>query len=146
MKKEVFVTHSPEQTINLAKSLAQKLKGGEIIIMSGNLGTGKTTFLKGLALGLGIKEEITSPTFTLLHLHRVKKRKIKYFLHLDAYRLRHPEEIYDLALDEWLGKKNFVLAIEWGEKLEKFFRNLPLLKIKFSHLGLKKRKISIQKF
>jgi len=75
-----YITASEKETFNLGKTLAKKLKGGEIIGLNGNLGAGKTILAKGIAKGLGIKQNITSPTFILMKIYQVKNRKSKGYV------------------------------------------------------------------
>ena len=110
-----FVTHSPEETFALAKSIGEHLKGGEIFLLSGELGAGKTVFAKGLAAGLGIEPaEVTSPTFTLINAHEGRLR----FYHVDLYRLDDGAH-RNLGLEEIFNDKKAVTVIEWAERLSR---------------------------
>ncbi len=111
-------SRSAYETQKLGISLAKKLSGGEIILLHGNLGAGKTTFVQGLAKGLGVKGRVTSPTFILVRKHEIPKESL-IFWHIDLYRMADEEEITGLGLsDLWPDKKN-VVVIEWPEKIEK---------------------------
>jgi len=111
MSREVVVSESEEATTNLGVSLAGSLEAGAVVLLEGELGAGKTAFVRGLALGLGAPEdEVSSPTFTLVQEYRGRMP----FLHADLYRLSGAEA-EDLGLDE-LGC-NGVVAIEWAAKL-----------------------------
>lgn len=107
------VLTSVEATQDIAKRLGNHLSGGELITLAGNLGAGKTTFTKGLAVGLGIKRAVTSPTFTIMkeYTGRLKLN------HIDAYRLEHAEE--DVGLDDYLYGED-VTVIEWAVFVEEF--------------------------
>ncbi len=105
-----FETFSKEETFNLAYKLAEKLKGGELIALEGDLGAGKTVFVKGLAQGLGIDEPVTSPTFSLIHEY---EGRISLF-HFDVYRLGSPEEIEELGYEEYFYGPG-VTAVEWSD-------------------------------
>jgi tRNA threonylcarbamoyladenosine biosynthesis protein TsaE len=108
-----FTTHSPEETFELARSIGEHLKGGEIFLLSGELGAGKTVFAKGLAAGLDIDpSDVTSPTFTLVNAHEGRLR----FYHVDLYRLESAAH-RDLGLDEIFDNQNAVSVIEWAERL-----------------------------
>ena len=108
-----FITHSVEETIALTKSIGEQLKGGEVLLLKGDLGAGKTVFAKGLAAGLGIDPaEVTSPTFTLINVHEGRLR----FYHIDLYRLEIGAH-QALGLEEIFDDKNAVTAIEWAERL-----------------------------
>jgi tRNA threonylcarbamoyladenosine biosynthesis protein TsaE len=110
-----YTTHSPEETFELARKIGEHLKGGEIFLLSGELGAGKTVFAKGLAAGLDIDpSDVTSPTFTLVNAHEGRLR----FHHVDLYRLetgRHQ----DLGLEEMFDNENAVSVIEWAERLSR---------------------------
>jgi tRNA threonylcarbamoyladenosine biosynthesis protein TsaE len=114
-----IITNNEKETIEFAKKFATKLKGGEIIGLSGDLGAGKTIFTKGLAQGLGIKEMITSPTFVLMKVYPITKRgsKIKQLVHVDAYRLEQNTDISTVGIEEYLNRDDTVVAIEWPEKI-----------------------------
>ena len=106
-------THSESETAAVARELASTLRAGSIVLLSGDLGAGKTTFVRGLAEGLGVAPgEVSSPTFTLIQEYRGGRLPL---LHVDLYRLDDAREIDELGLEE-LGADG-VLAIEWAEKL-----------------------------
>lgn len=119
-----FVTKSAEQTLNLGKRVAASLLGGEILALVGELGAGKTTFVQGLAQGLGIKRRVISPTFILMRRYPLrfknKDLRIKNFYHVDLYRLEGnmEREIQNLGLSEIWGKRENIIAIEWAEKIK----------------------------
>ena len=107
------VTRSEAETAALARELASSLKAGSVILLSGNLGAGKTAFVRGLAAGLGVDpEEVSSPTFTLIHEYRGGRLTL---YHVDLYRLERAAA-EDLGLEE-LGVSDGVLAIEWPDRL-----------------------------
>jgi tRNA threonylcarbamoyladenosine biosynthesis protein TsaE len=112
------VTRSQEDTEQQAEALAGALRAGDVVLLSGPLGAGKTAFVRGLARGLGVNpEEVSSPTFTLVHEYRGGRLRL---FHADLYRLgRAGAE--DLGLDE-LGIQDGVLAIEWPDRLGHAFR------------------------
>lgn len=113
-----YHTQSNTETLNLGQKIAQELKGGEILALSGNLGSGKTVLARGLAQGLQIKKPITSPTFVLMKIYSVKNHPtIKNLLHLDTYRLNSFKDLKDLNLTDYLGRKDSVCLIEWPEKI-----------------------------
>ena len=106
-------TRSEQETAAVAKALADELQAGDVLLLSGNLGAGKTAFVRGLAEGLGIHpREVSSPTFTLVHEYRGGRFTL---YHVDLYRLDRAATD-DLGLDE-LGVRDGVLAIEWPDRL-----------------------------
>ena len=105
-------TSSAEETRALAAELAGLLPPDSTLALHGDLGVGKTTFVQGLARGLGITDPITSPTFNIFALHRGRTN----LLHLDAYRLEHARQVEDLLLAEFMISP-WCLAVEWPEKI-----------------------------
>jgi tRNA threonylcarbamoyladenosine biosynthesis protein TsaE len=113
MKPEIFQTCSEDETQAVARDLAARLKAGDIVRLSGDLGAGKTAFVRGLAIGLGIDPDmVSSPTFTLVHEYRGGRLDL---YHADLYRLDHAAT-EDLGLDEERVAEA-VLAIEWPDRL-----------------------------
>ncbi len=108
-------THSPEETLELGRWLARHLPHGCLVILDGELGSGKTTLTKGIVSGLGAgrEEEVTSPSFTLVHEYGDAPK----VYHADLYRIETAQEIATLGLDEALDQ-NAVLIVEWGRKLD----------------------------
>jgi len=104
---------STEETFALAKQIGEQLEGGEVFLLKGDLGAGKTVFAKGLAAGLGIDPaDVTSPTFTLINVHDGRLR----LYHIDLYRL-DVEAYQGLGLEEIFDDENAVTVIEWAERL-----------------------------
>ncbi|MCL5411529.1 MAG: tRNA (adenosine(37)-N6)-threonylcarbamoyltransferase complex ATPase subunit type 1 TsaE [Patescibacteria group bacterium] len=137
-----YISHSAEETKKFAQEFAQKLQGGEVIALIGNLGGGKTTFTQGLAEGLGIKQRVLSPTFVLMRSYPFKKGgKSLTLYHLDLYRLEKSKEAKALGLEEiWSDPKNVVL-IEWAEKIKSLLPE-KTIEIRFEYLEENERKIS----
>jgi len=142
----VTISHSFKETIKLAEKFAKNLKGGVILALTGDLGAGKTTFIKGLAEGLKVNETITSPTFVILKSYpaKIKDKNIE-FVHIDAYRTETTEDIKSVAIEDYLRRDDIIIAIEWAEKIKKI---LPknTINIKFEFVDEKTRKITINNF
>jgi tRNA threonylcarbamoyladenosine biosynthesis protein TsaE len=115
-----FTTTSPEETIALGRELASLLAPPKLVVLTGDLGAGKTTLVKGIAQGFNAasEEDVTSPTFTLIHEYRGPAATV---YHIDLYRIDTLRELDTLALDD-LMSENSVLLIEWGEKFPRFQR------------------------
>ena len=104
------VTRSPEETAAFAAQIAEKLNGGETLVLRGGLGAGKTTFTKGLAKALGISRNVVSPTFTLVREYEEGRLKLYHF---DLYRIEDEGELEELGLDEYF-RDDSVVVIEWN--------------------------------
>jgi len=120
-----IITESQDATKNLGRDIAQFLKKGDIVLLEGELGAGKTVFAKGLMEGLGIGEEIVSPTFTIIN---------PYFsepmvYHIDVYRLHSAADFFNAGLEEIINDEGSIKIIEWGEKVKEFLRS-PYWEIK----------------
>ena len=113
-----IVTHSEAETREVAHSFAAQLQRGDVVALSGELGAGKTQFVKGMCSGLGVNEPVTSPTFVILHRYSGKdKRNAELLLyHLDLYRVKSLEEIYDIGYEEFFYGDG-IAFVEWGELL-----------------------------
>ena len=111
--RQGLTTESAEQTRAIAAELAATLPTDATLALHGDMGVGKTTFVQGLAQGLGITERVTSPTFSIYSVHHGAGRRL---IHLDAYRLENDRQIEALLLEEFLVKP-YCLAIEWPERI-----------------------------
>lgn len=134
-----FSSASEKQTFNFAKKFSKKLIGGETLGLIGNLGAGKTIFTKGLAAGLDVKNNITSPTFVLMKVYPVKSRSarilpkaklfngvnpaakhkiIKFLVHIDAYRIKSANDLVAIGAKEYFNRPDTVTVIEWADKIK----------------------------
>ena len=130
-----FITHSEDETFELAKRIGDQLAGGEVFLLSGDLGAGKTVFAKGLAAGLGISPaDVTSPTFTLVNCHEGRLR----LYHIDLYRLEAGAH-QELGLEEILEEENAVTVIEWAERLSVVSEGA--ITVKMSYVSHSERRI-----
>ncbi len=123
---EKFIVNTPEAMENLGVETAKTLRGGDVLLLTGELGAGKTVFCKGIAKGLGITNKVVSPTFTIMNEYygRIK------FCHFDAYRLADAEEAYGAGLTDFIGAGDCVCAVEWWENVPELFDGLRTVKIK----------------
>lgn len=145
-----IITKSAEETKKIAVNLAEEikkqllLKHAFIIALEGNLGAGKTTFIQGLAQGLGVKENVLSPTFLILKQFPIAFKNYKNFYHIDAYRLKNPKELLELGFKDLIKNPENLIVIEWADKIKKI---LPknILWISFKNLKKNKRGITIKK-
>jgi tRNA threonylcarbamoyladenosine biosynthesis protein TsaE len=138
MTTRTITTQSEDETVDAARALGAALSAGQVVLLFGDLGAGKTAFVRGLAEGLGIAgNEVSSPTFTLVQEYRGGRLPL---VHVDLYRLNDPREVDDLGLDE-IGA-NGVLAVEWAE-------NLPqppddAIEVRINHVDADTRTIAIR--
>jgi tRNA threonylcarbamoyladenosine biosynthesis protein TsaE len=126
-----IISNSPVFTKNLAKSFSRFLSPGNIIIFTGELGGGKTTFISGLADGLGVSESPSSPSFTLLNEY-ITGNRIK-FIHADLYRLENITDFDGIGLEDYLYDRNSIICIEWGDRIKKLIKK-EYLEIKLNYL------------
>ncbi|NTV51636.1 MAG: tRNA (adenosine(37)-N6)-threonylcarbamoyltransferase complex ATPase subunit type 1 TsaE [Candidatus Firestonebacteria bacterium] len=110
-EERTFETHAVEQTESLGERLAEELQNGDVVCLHGNLGAGKTAWVKGLARGLRAERTATSPTFTLIN----EYPGARPLYHFDLYRLNRPEELEDLGYEEYFYSSG-VSVVEWAEK------------------------------
>ena len=136
-----FYVKNIEETINIGLSIGNLLKPGDIICLTGDLGTGKTHITKGIAKGLGVKEHITSPTFTIVNEYDSGRLKLYHF---DVYRVSEPDEIYAIGFDDYIFSDG-VSIIEWANYIEEILPNeyLHILIEKDLSMGEDYRKITI---
>jgi tRNA threonylcarbamoyladenosine biosynthesis protein TsaE len=116
-----ITTNSPEETIAFGRTLADLLAPPKLVLLRGDLGAGKTTLVKGIAAAFQAAEEedVTSPTFTLIHEYRGPRANL---YHIDLYRIDTQRELETLGLDDLRAESNSILLIEWGEKFPRFVR------------------------
>ncbi|MGH9080115.1 MAG: tRNA (adenosine(37)-N6)-threonylcarbamoyltransferase complex ATPase subunit type 1 TsaE [Acidimicrobiales bacterium] len=113
----VLCSTSAAETRKVAAALASVCRPGDVLLLSGGLGAGKTTFAQGFGAGLGVAEAITSPTFTLVRRYPIDDHRVAAFVHADVYRLDHLHEVTDLGLGELVGDGGVAL-VEWGHVAE----------------------------
>lgn len=108
-----YVTNSPEETESAGARLAQRLKPGAVVAFTGDLGAGKTAFVRGMARGLGISDRVTSPTFTIVNEYEGGRLPL---FHFDMYRLGSADELFDIGWEDYLARGG-VCAVEWSENI-----------------------------
>ncbi len=149
------ISRNERDTERIAARFAKTLRGGETILLDGDLGAGKTVFARGLARGLGVRGRITSPTFVLMRVyqtdhrtieqknHRTKDQRnkmlrfysstvlqsIRHLVHVDAYRVRDARDLEAIGLFEWVGRPDTVIAIEWGERVASALRRFHPVRV-----------------
>ena len=131
------VTHSATETEQLASTLAAQLQPGMILAFTGDLGAGKTTFIRGLARGLGIETPVTSPTYTIVNEYEGDMPLI----HFDMYRLGSTEELFEIGWEDYL-QRGGIIAVEWSERVEDAFPP-ETIRIQIEKTGETARRIAI---
>jgi len=134
------ITRSPEETIAFGRTLGELLAPPKLVLLRGDLGAGKTTLVKGIAAAFeaAAEEDVTSPTFTLIHEYRGPRANL---FHIDLYRIDTQRELDTLALDDLRGDDG-ILLIEWGEKFPRFVRERDM-EIALEQTGENQRTIKI---
>jgi tRNA threonylcarbamoyladenosine biosynthesis protein TsaE len=136
-----FLTHSGDETIAVGRKLAASLGPPRVVVLTGDLGAGKTTLIKGLAeeFKAESQDNVTSPTFTLVHEYRGPEATL---YHIDLYRVDSPRQLETLAIDDLRDERSLIL-LEWGEKFERF-RNEADAEIRIERLGENDRRITLR--
>ncbi len=112
MAEMLTVTNSAAETRELGEQLAKRLEPGDVVLLRGDLGAGKSELTRGIARGLGVRETVTSPSFTILNVYESGRCPLYHF---DWYRLESEEELYELGMDEYLGGDG-IAVVEWAER------------------------------
>ena len=133
-----YLTESPEQTEALGEKLALKLQPGDVVAFTGDLGAGKTAFTRGIARGLGIRESVCSPTYTIVNEYLTGKMPL---FHFDMYRLDSSDELFDIGWEDYL-LRGGVCAVEWSENVADAMEQAILVQI--SRLSDTRREIVIE--
>lgn len=162
MNQQIITTKSAEETQTFAQEFASSLKSEEVLLLYGNLGAGKTTFMQGFAKGLGIEQRIISPTFVIVRKYEFsfssrmnmrdisEKNKISQqvqnditsLYHIDLYRTESDADLESIGIQEILEDKNVIVAIEWPEKLGKYLPK-KRIEIGFNTIGENERRIRV---
>lgn len=134
---QIYITHGEAETEALAQSLADNIPDGTVIAMYGDLGAGKTAFVRGLARGMGLSCRVSSPTFTIVNEYDGERTLI----HFDMYRLESSDELFDIGWEDYLAR-GAVCAVEWSENVDDAFFGDELI-VHIEKLSDNDRKITI---
>lgn len=132
-----IITKSEKETENLGRILASKLEPRSVVALYGDLGAGKTAFVRGLARGLGIEKRVSSPTFTIVN---ELSENGKTLIHFDMYRLGGSDELFDIGWEDYL-QRDCILAVEWSEIVDDIYTGEEII-VKIEKLGDNERRIS----
>ena len=133
-----YISHSPEETEQIAANLAETLLPGTVIAYEGDLGAGKTAFTRGLAKGLGVTDIVTSPTYTIVNEYLTGKMPL---FHFDMYRLASSDDLWDIGWEDYLDRDG-ICAVEWSENVDDAMENAIYITI--HKTGEESRKIEIE--
>ena len=133
-------THSPEETEAVGRRLAALLHPGDVIAYYGDLGAGKTAFTRGLAAGLGVTEQVTSPTYTIVNEYLSGRMPL---FHFDMYRLGSADELFDIGWEDYLARGG-VCAVEWSENVEDALQGAIRVTIEKDPFEADTRRITIE--
>ena len=133
-----FISHSQLETEEIGQKLAEKLPGGSVVAMYGDLGAGKTAFVRGMAKGMGLSCRVSSPTFTIVNEYLGERELI----HFDMYRLSSADELFDIGWEDYLSR-GAVCAVEWSEKVQDAFFGDEIT-VRIEKLSDTERKITIE--
>jgi len=138
-----LISNSPDETFELGENLGSELRGGEVILLRGGLGAGKTLLTKGILNGLDYDvDEVTSPSFALVNLYRTDRFNV---YHIDLWRCEGEDVGFSVGLEEILDEPNRVVIIEWAERLGEYAFDLPVYRIDLAGDGDEPRTIKIEK-
>lgn len=135
------LSNGPDETAEIATIVAPSLRLGDIVLLTGELASGKTYFVKALAKTLGSTDYVTSPTYTIANFYNIRTGSL---LHVDAYRLSSLTEFRDLGLEEFLPES--ITVVEWGEKVARDFSNYLLIRLEFTGSNENHRKLTFSSF
>ncbi|MDE7406546.1 MAG: tRNA (adenosine(37)-N6)-threonylcarbamoyltransferase complex ATPase subunit type 1 TsaE [Clostridiales bacterium] len=141
METKTYIIKSPKKMEALGKKLARNMSGGDIILLTGELGAGKTVLCKGIAKGLKVKAQVVSPTFTIMNEYFGAHK----FCHFDAYRLESADEAAEAGLTDFFGAEDTVCAVEWWQNVKELFDGCRTIKIAINKIDEKKREVTVEK-
>lgn len=133
-----FISHSQQDTEEVGRKLAKALPGGSVVAMYGDLGAGKTAFVRGMAKGMGLSCRVSSPTFTIVNEYLGERELI----HFDMYRLSSADELFDIGWEDYLNR-GAVCAVEWSENVQDAFFGDEIV-VRIEKLNDTDRKITIE--
>jgi tRNA threonylcarbamoyladenosine biosynthesis protein TsaE len=144
----VYISKSEEETGKIATKLAKEIVSRNtgdktvVIALEGELGAGKTTFVKAFAKALGVKEKLTSPTFVLMRHYKLETVNYKLLIHIDAYRINSGEELKHLGIEEFIADPKYIILIEWAERVADILPEEHIT-IHIDHISENERKFTI---
>lgn len=140
METKTYKIKSPKKMEALGKKLAKQASGGDVILLTGELGAGKTVLCKGIAKGLNIKSQVVSPTFTIMNEYFGDYK----FCHFDAYRLESEDEAAEAGLTDFIGDSDTVCAVEWWQNIKGLFDGCRTIDITINKIDDKSREVTVK--
>ena len=143
MEAQSIIISNESELILFGASFVKNYKGGDIILLKGDLGAGKTTITKGFAKGLGVKEVVKSPTFTYMQIYETTNHPdVEHMIHIDTYRAKNTEQLQDIGVGEYILDNKNISIIEWPEKIYPLIKDKPYTEISIEHTPDNKRRIT----
>ena len=140
MKEYVVYSNSPDDTLNAGYEFAKSLKKGDIVALNGDLGLGKTVFVKGIASYFRVKDYVVSPSYTLMNIYEGEVN----IYHFDIYRLETEDDLFNIGYYEYENQKGIVI-VEWAENLPQVFERQEVINVLIEREGEETRKISVRR-
>lgn len=137
------ISHTDADTQAIAAALTAQTQAGDVVTLTGDLGAGKTTFTKGVAMALGVRKEIVSPTFTIMNVYDTAHPTIKKLVHIDTYRLQSLNELLGIGIEDFVGAPDTLSVIEWPEIASEFLRNKKVTAVTLAHNDNGSRTITV---
>lgn len=141
-----FISKGKLDTQKIGMNIVEQLRGGDIILLYGEMGVGKTTLTKDIAQGLGVTDDITHPTSPLMNIYGITHKTIKNLVHIDTSLLKNTHELLDIGVENYLGAPDTITIIEWPEKLEALIAGRKVKKIFLENITEEKRRITLENF
>ena len=139
MQTNIYKIKSPKRMEALGRKIAKQLSGGDVILLTGELGAGKTVFCKGIAKGLKVKSQVVSPTFTIMTEYFGDCK----FCHFDAYRLENEDEAAEAGLTDFIGDNDTVCAVEWWQNIKGLFDGCRTTEITINKIDGNIREVTV---
>lgn len=144
MKKEMKTLKETQAFAEefIKKTLKTNYKKATVVALYGDLGSGKTSFVQGIAKALGVSNTVISPTFVIERIYKISKKHFSHLIHIDAYRLENKEELLSLGWEEIISNPENIIFVEWAERVKEILPN-NVIKIEFEYIDENRRSIEI---
>ncbi len=143
-RRDAWLSRSVAETRRIASGLAGRLRGGELILVNGPVGAGKTTFIAALAKSLGVNRRVRSPSFVLFSVYPARRKRIEVFIHADCYRLKRRPELSSLGLAEYIKSDRAVVAVEWSSRFPSAWSGQRLVRVSLASVTKTARRVVVR--